>query len=245
MKIKISTEKFNEINNIEIRDGYDATWCDWQNYDSNYLADISQYTNNDIEQSPSLRNVLNCAMNRANEQAVINAYEIEQINAYESYIERLENLLNDVVGNSCEHGKIQGKVSITLTQKPDCVGYGGVITIDGDSKSLALLTIEIINGEGMFRYDTLKEFATVINGKYLPSLAVENHLHYLLNVKLITDIWGEYYKTIEDLMDDRAISNSYPDNETIKDSIENELIENENNSDLQDELMAIKYAVKK
>lgn len=240
MKLEITTEKFNSINDIEFKDGYDATWCDWQNYRPNDISDHTEYTTEQLAQSPALCDVLSRALNRAQEQAVADAYYTEQDSAYESYIERLESFLNDTVRNSCEHNDIKNKISITLTEKPDCVGTGGKITIEGDAVTLAKVTIEIINGEGMFRYDTLKEFACVMDGKYAPARAVAHHLHYLLNAKLICDIWGERYKSIYDLIDDRAISYAYPDDSTIKDCIDYEMSEADDT--VKDEILALKYA---
>lgn len=239
MKITISTEKFNDINGIKWRDGYDATWCDWQSYGTSQLAEISEYTIEQLEQSPALFDVLNRAYNRAQEQSVAYEFEKEQAQAYETFIERLEGFLNDTVRGSCERGDIEGKISLTLTEKPDVCGDGGTITIEGDAVTLAKMTIEIINGEGMFRYDSVSEFARVMNGKYAPARAVEHHLHYLLNAKLICDIWGERYRDIQDLIDDRAISHAYPDDETIKEAVAFEMSEADDT--VRDEILALKY----
>lgn len=240
MKIKITSEKFNSINDIECKDGYDATWSDWQSYKASELSDYTDYTTEQLEQAPALCDVLSRAMNRASEQAVASAYYSEQDSAYESFINRLESQLNDSVRNSCEHGNIEGKISLSVVSHPDCLGGGGEILIEGDAKTLALMTMEIINGEGMFRYDTLSEFATVMDGKYAPARAVKHHLHYLLNSKLIADIWGDRYSTVSELIDDRAIGSAYPDDAMIKEAIDYEM--DEAGDDVRDEILAIKYA---
>lgn len=243
MKLKISTNKFNDINGIEFKDGYDATWSDWLSYSPSELADHTEYTKEQLEQSPALCDVLSRAMNRANEQAVANEWDDAFCDAYESFIERLEGALNDITSN-CEAGSIDGKVSLTLTQKPDVCGDGGEIVLEGRADTLALITMEIINGEGMFRFDTLNEFATVMDGKYAPARAVENHLHYLLNYSLIADIWGLRSGDIADMIDERRIQYAYPEDDVIKEAIEFELGDAENDTDVQDELLAIKYATK-
>lgn len=243
MKLKITSNQFNDINGIEFKDGYDATWSDWRSYDPAELTEYTDYTKEQLEQSPALCDVLSRAMNRANEQAVANEWDNAFCDAYESYIERLEGALNDITSN-CEAGSIAGKVSLTLTltQKPDVCGDGGEIVIEGHANTLALITVEIINGEGMFRYDSLNEFATVMDGKFAPARAVENHLHYLLNYSLIADIWGLRGGDVNDMIDDRRISYAYPEDDVIDEAIEYELGEAEDDTDVQDELLAIKYA---
>ena len=240
MQLKITTKQFNDINNIQFEDGYEATWCDWQSYGPTELPDYTDYTREQLEQSPALCDVLSRAMNRAIEQAVANEWDDAFCDAYENYIERLEGALNDITSN-CEAGHIDGKVSLTLTQKPDVCGDGGEIVIEGHANTLALITAEIINGEGMFRYDSLNEFATVIDGKFAPARAVAGHLHYLLNYSLIANIWGLRGGDINDTIDERRIQYAYPEDVDIKEAIEYELGEAEDDTDVQDELLAIKY----
>ena len=241
MKLKITTNQFNDINDIEFKDGYDVTWSEWRSYSPSELEDYTDYTREQLEQSPALCDVLSRAMNRANEQAVANEWDDAFCDAYENFIEKLEEVLNDITHN-CESGKIDGKVSLTLTQKPDVVGGYGEIVIEGHANTLALITAEIINGEGYFRYDSLNEFATVMDGKFAPARAVENHLHYLLKYSRIADIWGLRGGDINDMIDDRRISYAYPEDDVINEVIEYELEEAEDDTDVQDELLAIKYA---
>ena len=116
--------------------------------------------------------------------------------------------------------------------------------LEGHCNTLARITMEIINGEGMFRYDTLEEFASILDGKFAPARAVENHLHYLLNYELIADIWGYGLrgKNLSEYIDDRRISYAYPEDDVIKEAIEFEMSDAEGDTDVQDELLAIKYA---
>jgi len=241
MKLKITTNQFNDINNIEFTDGYDATWSDWRSYSPSELAEYSDYTKEQLEQSPALCDVLSQAMNRASEQAVASEWDDAFSDAYKAYVERLEEALNDITSN-CEAGNIDGKVSLTVTQLPDVCGDGGEIVVEGHANTLALITAEIINGEGMFRYDSLNEFATVMNGKFAPAQAVENHLHYLLKYSLIADIWGLRGGDVNDMIDERRIQHAYPEDDVIAEAIDYELQEANNDTDVQDELLAIKYA---
>lgn len=139
----------------------------------------SKITAEQLAELPALSRSLECAINTASHDALIDECYKEQNKAVENYADKLVECINKIP----EDDKVAVK-SIFVDWKTD------EVTIDFDVKNTLSVVREIINGEGMFVYDTDLEFAMIYDGKNRPTQAVIQHLHYLLNGKLINDIWG-------------------------------------------------------
>jgi len=154
--------------------GYSPDWSDVEyHYPAKGILGI-QY--DDIE-DPELVQELETALRWANDSAEENAY-------YDAQDSALQYVLDTWAEN----------ISM-ITDDPEAIKHAifeagsEVITIDGSDTALALATMEIINGEGMFRYESIQEMQDA-GPDETPEASVKDHLHYLLNVKLINDIYG-------------------------------------------------------
>jgi len=189
MKYITTIEKFIELADIKNYkdDLYDDIYYEYEKLSDDEIfralpAKYSKFMMEKLTLLPTLRDSLELALNRANENALISECYNKQNNELEAYANRLVKLVNDV-----SEGKTEALNSIVFDWTKD------EVTIDFNTRVALTTTREIINGEGMFVYDTDSELAMINDGKYKPAQAVIDHLHYLLDGKLINDIYGISY----------------------------------------------------
>lgn len=140
----------------------------------------SHVTEEQLKELPALRDSLESALNAASEDALIDACYDEQNKALENYADELVELVNKIPDSSTD----KALNSIVIDWKAD------EVLIDFNVSTALAITREIINGEGMFEYNSDKEFAEIGDGSYKPKETVISHLHYLLDGKLINSIFG-------------------------------------------------------
>lgn len=186
MKHITTIEKFIELAHIKNYkdDLYDDVTYEYERMSNDEIhralpAKYSKFMFEKLKLLPTLRDSLEHALNRANESALIGECYKRQNDELEAYADRLVKLVNDV-----SEGKTEALNSIVIDWEKD------EVTIDFNTGVALSTTREIINGEGMFVYDSDSELAMINDGKYKPAQAVIDHLHYLLNGKLINDIFG-------------------------------------------------------
>jgi len=183
MKFIIPLKEFFSETKIEYKeDIWNEIWCDYIKYDAkdiehNLPKAYSHITEDMIKENDELKDALNRALNRASESAFADACYTEQQEAVSEYADTLVNYINNI-----KEGAIKSIV-IDFVQE--------TATITGDAKKTADVIRQIIEGEGMFDYQgSTKEFVRSLDGSDNYIKAVEAHTHYLLNAKLIDDIWG-------------------------------------------------------
>jgi hypothetical protein len=183
MTIKISLADFFKYTKIDYEeDLFNFIYHDYQEHNISTILDnmpkkydwISAELLEDI--SP-LYDVCNRAVNRAEESGLeAEAYK-QQRKAVEEFASHMADYINQVADN-------EAVKSISIDWNND----QAIVECD---EVQALSTIrEIINGEGYFYYEDDKALAEAYDGTNDPKQAVTGHVHYLLNVKLIDDIYG-------------------------------------------------------
>ena len=184
MKIKVKLDNFFElVKAIKYEeDIYSQIYSDYQSFDPEtilcHLPTEYKITLDHLEQDQELCNALEHALNRANESGLANAAYEEQMNAVERYSEQMIEYINNVT----DVGMNDAIKEIVIDWKNEQV----VLDVNLDA---ALYVIrEIINGEGIFCYESVEQLVEMSGGK--KSEAVEGHLKYLLNIELIDEIWG-------------------------------------------------------
>jgi hypothetical protein len=223
--LHIPFKDFAAYNNIEWRDGVDATWHEYQQYSAADIADCTEhdYTREQLEQCPTLLGALVRAYNRAEADAWVAEYDNQQDKALEAYCEALADRISDI------HATLYDTsidVSITVAEYPDCAGYGGSIAVSGDWKGMAAVIASTLEGEGMFACDSALELLRM--GPFTSyKKAVQAHLHYLLNGSLMRDIWGTgpvfaiqddrlWCPDSSDFIDDAIAEETYDERDTIR-----------------------------
>lgn len=172
--------KYTKVNYKE--DLWDSLYFSFERYGVKELVDNlpkshAPITEEILEDNDVLYSCVNRAFNRAQEQALLDdAYE-QQNNGLENFCSSLCDMLKDVAGKDVAK-------SITIDWKEDTV------TLDLYMNNTIEALVEIINGEGMFYFQTVSEFVCSHDGKYAPKRTIENHLHYLLDYDLINRIYG-------------------------------------------------------
>lgn len=232
MKQTIKLEDFMSYNKIDFQDPMRIDAYYNYAYDADTLAGYTgiEYTRDQIEASPTLKDALNVCIARAEESSYIDAYYIAQCHAIKDTAQSICDWINE------NYPKC--KIKITDFQNPDYAGSAGSMTIEGDARALANVCREIIEGEGMFGYNgSTLDFIQSYDGTNKPAQAVAQHMHYLLNGKLIGSIWGD---NLAHEVDDRAIDrlNDGADKDHLKEIINDEVI---GNTDIEDELQVLKY----
>ena len=186
MKYRIKLEEFFKYAGIDYEEDL-VTSSSINHEPENYsIQDIIHnipkrynFTEEQLEKDEVLKDALNQSLNEASYDSLIDE-------CYKKQNEMVENVANKMVTyiNQINDDGNEAINSITIDWQKD------EVVIDVNVKTALSTTREIINGEGMFTYSTDNELAAIYDGKYNPGQAVEHHLHYLLNIKLIDDIFG-------------------------------------------------------
>lgn len=189
MKYKIPLAKFFEYTGIEYEEDFPSSSSVYHDYENHSIEDILynlpkkfKFTEEQLEKDEVLKEALNQALNDASSDGLIDACYKEQNEMVERFAYKMVEYINQIDEETHESRKKAINAIIINWQKDEVI-------IDVNVKTALSTTCEIINGEGMFGY-TPNELATVWNGKHNESQAIDHHLHYLLNVKLIDEIWG-------------------------------------------------------
>jgi uncharacterized protein (DUF433 family) len=177
--------------------GRHATWttgvCDGLDYLSDYYRPYSvedlaglrghEYTEEQIAADADLRDALTQAAERLDERAGMDGAYQSHRDMCERVVAFLENELNDLAGD-------KEAIALSIDWREQ------VLDVDvKDAPACARVVLEIIHGEGMFRFDSLNEF--LAQGPYKDEFeAVRKHEHYLLNLPLIMDIWGVGHRSL-------------------------------------------------
>ena len=184
MKHKIKLEKFFEQSGITYDENLITSGNICHEYENYSIEDILhnlpkkfKFTEEQLEKDEVLKDALSQALNEASHDSLVDECYKEQ----NKMVKRVADEMVDYI-NKIRDDKVAIN-AITVDWKND------EVIIDVNKLALST-TREIINGEGMFHYETDKELASVYDGKYNANQAVEHHLHYLLNIKLIDEIYG-------------------------------------------------------
>lgn len=162
--------KYAGINYSE--DLYNQMFNEYQEYEAseiehNLPKKYSHLTSAQIKNNSELHNILNYALNKTIEKAMINEAYKEQRKTCEEYADSMIEYINGLSDDNKPAIK-----SIALCWEDDTV------KIEYYKKGASLILQEIINGEGIFYYENYTD------------IEVETHPHYLLNIPLIAKIWG-------------------------------------------------------
>ena len=181
MKYKIKLKEFFEYSGINYKDNLiDVIYHYYENHSiEDILYNLPKkfnFTEEQLEKDDVLKNALNRALNEASYDCLINECYKEQMKMIERAADKMVEYINKIGEKALN--------AIIFDWKND------EVIIDVNAKVALSTTREIINGEGMFSYNTDKELAKSYDNKYNQSKTVEHHLHYLLNIKLINEIWG-------------------------------------------------------
>lgn len=233
MILKIRLEDFLSQNEITFHDPMNDSYFGDYDYSAKYLSNINgiDYTEEQIEASPTLKDKLNTCVSRAEESAQVDAYYTAQCNAIENYAVSIVEWLNEQ--------RPLLKMKLSDYEAPDYSGAGGSFTIETkNARVLADITREIIEGQGYFDYSgNTNEFIRSIDSTNSPVKAVTQHTHYWMNGHLISDIYGDpsrYEVSGYDV--DRA--NEGINKDYLKELISEEIV---GDTDIEDELAALKF----
>jgi hypothetical protein len=185
MKTKIALKDFFKYAGIKYEDDlYSNVYCPYEKFTKDEILkrlpkEYKNITSELLEVDSDLTKALEQSLNETNEVSLLNEEQKAQDKAVEKYASDMVDYINSI-----SETKEKAIKSIFI----DWCNEEAVI--DFNVKP-ALTTIRyIINGEGMFYYENDKSLACVHDGKNKPTEAVINHLHYLLNINLIDEIFG-------------------------------------------------------
>lgn len=185
MKTKIALTEFFKYAGINYEDElYSKVYNPYENFTKDEILErmpkeYKNITKELLEVDDDLVDALRHSINEANEDSLVN----EAHNAQEKAVERYASDMVDYISSI---SKIKEKAIKSIF-----IDWSNEEAVIDFNTNAALSTVrEIINGEGMFYYETDKELACVNDGKNKPANAVVNHLHYLLNINLIDEIFG-------------------------------------------------------
>jgi len=186
-KIELDFIDFVKYLNIGYKDDiYELIEYEYRSIDINdikyCIPDKFEHLNSVIDTDTEVCQAIEYAINRAEEQAYYDEIYRLQKNEVYHFINKIEEFMN-----------INIKVS------------NSIVTISGNIDDIKNKIIEVIDGEGYFYGQSCSEGYSDID-------FIKNHLHYLLNIKLINDIYGVWnYASIE--IDDKyavySIDNDY------------------------------------
>lgn len=203
-KIVISLKDFlahTKINYTE--DLWDHCYHEFQRYSprdivNNLPKKYAHITEEKLENNTILLEAFSRALNRADEQAMLDQMYADQNKGVEEFCDNLADMINTTLDK--DQGQAVNSIIVDWDKEE--------VTLNVNLAPAIKATIEIINGQGYFQFDTMKEFILQYDGKYNPKRALEHHLHYLLNYQLINDIyglrtrdiftWGTSYWSIDD-----------------------------------------------
>ena len=193
-EIKLSVYQFCEYAGIKWEeDMYPLIYHDYEHYElSDIIGNLPEKYKKGAKhlEKPEFQQIvskLNGAMNYASEAGLVSECYREQQKMVERAAERLQSNINDVIwiGDDSERAKDYAKtfvkISIDWSQEEE-------VTVTFDANKAVKAILEIIEGEGIWGFSSVKEFLE--SGPYTPEEGVRSHLHYLLNAKLISDIYG-------------------------------------------------------
>ena len=176
-QIKLTLGKFCGINELSMDIDPDYYWNDYRYRDEDIICNTckdSIITGELIQSLEELRSSLVTCLAMADEARFYNS-------AYKANMDSIEKTFDNVIDFLNGMGaKVKGNIDLV----------NETITLEfEDAKLVANVLIEIINGEGYFRYETVEELAEAMPSSI--EKAIEDHLHYLLNAKLISSIFGD------------------------------------------------------
>lgn len=226
MKTTIKLQDFFDYAKIDYKeDLWDSIYHDYYKNDIDtilYNLKGTRYekliTKELLERHEEVYFAIDRALNRASETGLEQEAMKKQMKSAEAYADKLEDILNNIVYNwDGEALNKKGNIKLTVNWQKD------ILEIEGNIENLLYCIVEIINGEGYFRYNNGKELA----GAYGDTgrEAIKSHLHYLLNGKLISEIWGER------LDFDWEVNSWDIDEEAFEEYIYDELLELKSNRD--------------
>lgn len=184
-KFTIPLKEFFKYAGIDYKeDMWGYIYNEWQKYNAKDIVQdlpkkYSHFTKEVIEENNELHEALNNALNKAYDSAYHNAGYDAQLKAVESYKEDMITYINQIN----EKGEAINAINIDWSEENVEVNFNPIPACQ--------TIMEIIEGEGVFCYnEDVKEFVQSYDGSLNYEQAVEHHAHYLLNVKLINDIYG-------------------------------------------------------
>lgn len=187
MKTQIKLPDFLNYANITYDDDiYTSQHVEYENFSNSdiieQLPKMYKLTEQDLEKYPDLKENLNNLFNDANRDGIVDVCMTEQNKMVERVADEMVDYINLIQDEYGKTLKPLNNITIDWTNE--------IVTIDFNRKD-ALSTIrEIINGEGTFHYATNDEFARCYDSTKNVTQTVIQHLHYLLNIKLIDSIYG-------------------------------------------------------
>lgn len=130
---------------------------------------------------PHLLEEIKSAYARADEAGLeAKAYNMQK-ESFEEYADHLADMINEITPGAIN--------SIAIDWRDETA------TIDANTPQALSAIRQIINGEGVFYFESDKELAESYDGKHDSRRAVKQHIHYLINGKLIADIYGMNHRT--------------------------------------------------
>jgi hypothetical protein len=189
-KVEMSIQEFCEYVGVNWED--DMLTQIYYEYQDFELSDIlrnlpKKYSEaNELLKEPEFEELvhkLNSAMNRASNIGLLDEAEKAQRETAEKIGDYMEHLIKEIldIGYDGQDNSGAVKISFDWTKSKE-------VTVEFEPRKALKVIMEVINGEGIFGFESIDDF--VASGPYTEEEAVETHMHYLLNGKLISDIYG-------------------------------------------------------
>jgi len=183
MKTKIKLLDFFEYTGIDYDEDIYSSGCVHYEYENYSISDIIhnlpkqfKLKEKQLEQCPELQETLTTILNTSNHDSLITACYDKQREMVEEAAEDIVRYVNKIKDNALNY------IAIDWVAEE--------VTIDFNTKNALTATREIINCEGIFSYDTDQAFIDGYDDTNSPGVVVTQHIHYLLNIKLINSIYG-------------------------------------------------------
>jgi len=189
MKIKINLSDYFDYVGIKYQEDMYADGNIYYEYEKYSIDDIMhnlppeiKITEEQLKEYSGLRRTLENALNSNSENGLMSACVNTQDKMVENTADDVVKYINQIETSTGK--KLKAIKTITIDWKTESA------IIDVNIQDALSATREIINGEGMFEYESNEALARVCDGKNNPTQAIKHHIHYLLNLKLIDSIYG-------------------------------------------------------